>query len=402
MLSALCFGVMMMSSIECSMVQPEPKGYGSKFSISVPSNITVEAGLCVKVSCTFTYPPSTITEPYERVWFKGDPPNPFPEIEVIRLIYMLEPSERECSFILKDARKGRTDGEYGFMLKWGNNQHVFSETVHITVTGISSKPDMDIPPLTENQSDTLRCTAPGYCSGTTPTIKWKGKAVESFPYVIRQDVKETSNGAFIHESEFSLIFDSTYHNTVLTCMIVYMDDIITEQHVTLIVRYAPKIENGSKCSISEHLSTCVCISHGVPLPIITWPLGLTSQDYNMTTSVSDDTVTSTITTSAALLRGNDTVMCLSKNELGQASMTLTVNFTKRGEEDPLQGPGHCNLPWTLASLSVTLNGFLFLGLFLLVVAWKRSKAVTGKEESQTYSSLAKRDESVYDTISQRP
>ena len=37
--------------------------------------------------------------------------------------------------------------------------------------------------------------------------------------------------------------------------------------------------------------------------------------------------------------------------------------------DPLQGPGHCNLPWTLASLSVTLNGFLFLGLFLLVVAW---------------------------------
>ena len=95
---------------------------------------------------------------------------------------------------------------------------------------------------------------------------------------------------------------------------------------------APKIENGSKCSISEHLSTCVCISHGVPLPIITWPLGLTSQDYNMTTSVSDDTVTSTITTSAALLRGADTVMCLSKNELGQANMTLTVNFTKRGEE----------------------------------------------------------------------
>ena len=95
---------------------------------------------------------------------------------------------------------------------------------------------MDIPPLTENQSATLRCTAPGYCSGTTPAIKWKGKAVESFPYVIRQDVKETSNGAFIHESELSLIFDSTYHNTVLTCMIVYMDDIITEQHVTLIVK----------------------------------------------------------------------------------------------------------------------------------------------------------------------
>ena len=113
----------------------EPKGYGSNFSISVPSNITVEAGLSVEVPCSFTYPPSTITEPYERVWFKGDPSNPLFEMKVIRLIYMLEPSERECSFILKDARKGRTDGEYGFMLKWGNNQHVFSETVHITVNG---------------------------------------------------------------------------------------------------------------------------------------------------------------------------------------------------------------------------------------------------------------------------
>ena len=117
----------------------EPKGYGSNFSISVPSNITVEAGLSVEVPCTFTYPPSTITEPYERVWFKGDPSNPLFEIKVNRLTNMLltflKPSERECSFILKDARKGRTDGEYGFMLKWGNNQHVFSETVHITVTG---------------------------------------------------------------------------------------------------------------------------------------------------------------------------------------------------------------------------------------------------------------------------
>ena len=65
-------------------------------------------------------------------------------------------------------------------------------------------------------------------------MKWKGKAVESLG--LEQDSMEITHGFLIHESEFTRIFDSTYHNTVLTCMIVYMDDIITEQHVTLIVK----------------------------------------------------------------------------------------------------------------------------------------------------------------------
>ena len=103
-------------------------------------------------------------------------------------------------------------------------------------TGISSKPQMDIPPLTEKLSATLSCEMEHeYCSGPTPKIEWKGKAADNHPTLIGFGGL-SSTGVFSQRSFFSLIFDSTYHNTVLTCMIVYMDDIITEQHVTLIVK----------------------------------------------------------------------------------------------------------------------------------------------------------------------
>lgn len=94
----------------------------------------------------------------------------------------------------------------------------------------------------------------------------------------------------------------------------------------------PKIERGSKCCVYGQLLICVCISHGVPLPVISWPTTFTSQHHNITTSVVNDTVTSTITTSAALHNGTNTVLCLSINRLGQTSRSLMIDFAERGED----------------------------------------------------------------------
>lgn len=91
----------------------------------------------MRVPCKFTYPPNTVTEPYSRIWFKGDPSNPLFETHTIygALEVALENFERECSFILTDAREGPSDGEYRFKLEWGDKRHVFSEKVHVVVTG---------------------------------------------------------------------------------------------------------------------------------------------------------------------------------------------------------------------------------------------------------------------------
>lgn len=113
----------------------EPRGNGYEFSISVTRSISVEAGLCVRVPCKFTYPQNTVTEPYRRIWFKGDPLNPLFETHTIYHAEGLKNSERDCSFLLTDAREGKTDGDYRFKLEWGDKRHVFSETVHVTVTG---------------------------------------------------------------------------------------------------------------------------------------------------------------------------------------------------------------------------------------------------------------------------
>lgn len=92
---------------------------------------------------------------------------------------------------------------------------------------------MNIPSLIQNQEETLRCRSPGYCTGTPPSIQWKGRAVENVQ--VEQHTLTMSTEVSTHESEFTRKFDSTHHKTTLTCIIVYMNDIITEQHVTLIV-----------------------------------------------------------------------------------------------------------------------------------------------------------------------
>lgn len=92
---------------------------------------------------------------------------------------------------------------------------------------------MNIPSLIENHSATLSCNAPGFCPGTTPSIQWRGNAVEGqTPTQLRIEI---SNGDEVHESHLQFTPHFTHHKTTLTCTIVYLNDIITEQHVDLIV-----------------------------------------------------------------------------------------------------------------------------------------------------------------------
>lgn len=66
----------------------------------------------MRIGCSFTYPPNTVTEPYRRIWFKGDPINPVFETNAIKgVMGSLKSSERECTLSLNDARKGQTDGQ---------------------------------------------------------------------------------------------------------------------------------------------------------------------------------------------------------------------------------------------------------------------------------------------------
>ncbi|RXN12814.1 sialic acid-binding Ig-like lectin 6 [Labeo rohita] len=90
----------------------------------------------------------------------------------------------------------------------------------------------------------------------------------------------------------------------------------------------PQILNSSACSLQKVLLTCVCVSQGVPLPDIHWPLQSNADSNIVRTSDGHITVRSTYTMTVEDLTSISSPVCVSKNKLGQTKMTLPVNINK--------------------------------------------------------------------------
>ena len=89
-----------------------------------------------------------------------------------------------------------------------------------------------------------------------------------------------------------------------------------------------KILNGSGCVAQSTVLTCVCVSQGVPLPTIKWPLMENHNKYSVITTVSDHTVNSTIILTVKD-HSNTAVECVSSNENGEAKENLTIQTKER-------------------------------------------------------------------------
>ena len=77
--------------------------------------------------------------------------------------------------------------------------------------------------------------------------------------------------------------------------------------------------------------TCVCISQGVPLPTIKWPLMENHTEYSVTTSVSNHRVNSTITLPVTDHR-NTAVECVTSNGNGEVKENLIIQKDLSKEE----------------------------------------------------------------------
>ncbi|XP_067456277.1 sialic acid-binding Ig-like lectin 5 [Thunnus thynnus] len=112
------------------------------------------------------------------------------------------------------------------------------------------------------------------------------------------------------------------HSGRYICTVKHVDSTPTVC-VDVTVTWFAKILNGSGCVAQSTVLTCGCISQGVPLPTIKWPLMKNHNEYSVITTVSNHTVNSTIT--LTLKDHSDTaVECVSSNENGEAKEKLTV------------------------------------------------------------------------------
>ncbi|XP_076004692.1 sialic acid-binding Ig-like lectin 5 isoform X2 [Genypterus blacodes] len=95
----------------------------------------------------------------------------------------------------------------------------------------------------------------------------------------------------------------------------------------------PNILNVSVCVLRSELLTCVCISEGVPLPSITWPL---FENHTAITTEYSLTVNSTIIVPVKD-GSNATAECVSRNKFGGVKRNLNIIKDNLGQEDVLKG-----------------------------------------------------------------
>ncbi|XP_053289624.1 sialic acid-binding Ig-like lectin 14 isoform X2 [Pleuronectes platessa] len=227
----------------------------------VEGEITAEAGLCVVIPCSFTVPEDI--KVLHIVWFKcestegncGDGDmifnsNTFSDqvrSEFKGRVSLLESdvSKKNCSIIINDLKESDS-GEYKHRVEAlpVAGSGTFSQTANVSVQGLSQRPTVMIPPLTEGQLTTLTCTAPGLCSGSEPAFnwRWRGRGESDADLTGNITAIETENVTEFAKRRSSTLFFSPsaeHHGTNITCTVLFQGHVSTEETATLSVSYPP-------------------------------------------------------------------------------------------------------------------------------------------------------------------
>ncbi|XP_026225945.1 sialic acid-binding Ig-like lectin 5 [Anabas testudineus] len=156
-------------------------------------------------------------------------------------------------------------------------------------------------------------------------------SVDSFPASSMTWTKSGFNDSFNNNDEsqpltqggqaFLIIHNMTAdHSGQYICTAKHQIQTLTK-HTNVTVTSPPKILNGSGCMNQSQVLTCVCISQGVPLPTITWPL--LNIKYSVFTTVSQHTVNSSLTVPLTT-SSRTTIECVSSNKHGETKENLTI------------------------------------------------------------------------------
>ncbi|XP_035018914.2 sialic acid-binding Ig-like lectin 10 [Hippoglossus stenolepis] len=259
----------------------------------VEGEITAEAGLCVVIPCSFTVPAGIQVS--HIVWFKCEPTkdrcgdgdmifhtntdSDKVQSEFKGRVSLLESdvSQKNCSIIVNDLKESDS-GAYQLRVNTvpRGGSYTFPKITAVSVKGLSQRPTLMIPPLTEGQLTTLTCTAPGLCSGSEPTFtwRWRGRG-ESDAYLTGSitTFKTENVAAFAKRSSSTLSFSPSaeHHGTNITCTVIFKENVSTEETATLNVTYYKEVRTTQNANVSEGKTlNLTCSVEGFPPSLITW------------------------------------------------------------------------------------------------------------------------------------
>ncbi|XP_067366107.1 uncharacterized protein [Channa argus] len=338
----------------------------NNFCISlIEGKITAEAGLCVVIPCSFSTDPGFTSR--SIVWFRCEPSKPKctesnmifhtnknnqkVQSEFRERVSLLESkiSQKNCSIIINDLKESDS-GSYQLrvngLLSGKLDGFTFIPRATVSVKGLSQKPTVMIPPLTEGHQATLACTAPGLCSGSVPEITWTWRrAGVNDSHIIGNitDFKTENLTAVTQRHSSTLTFEplAEHHGTEVTCKVRFTGNMTTEETVTLNVSYVKEVKITGKTNLKEgETLNLTCSVESFPPSFVMWTK-LSEQNMQNRTeaNLQKDTEPQKQTGMAALSISNVTAdhsgqyICTAKhlnNTLKKQVTDVTVTYSLTG------------------------------------------------------------------------
>uniref|UniRef100_A0A3Q2VX57 Ig-like domain-containing protein n=1 Tax=Haplochromis burtoni TaxID=8153 RepID=A0A3Q2VX57_HAPBU len=197
-------------------------------------------------------------------------------------------------------------------------------------TGLSQKPRVKIPTLTEGQQATLTCVAPGLCSGSAPEITWTWRGAggtESYITGSSTSFRTKTLTAFTQRHISTLTFNSSaeHHNTNVTCKIRFTGEKITEGGSTLKVNYVKEVNitGGTNVKEGETLNL-TCSVESFPPSLIMW------SKLGSDITLHNDTGSATLSIINATTGHSGQYVCTAKhmNNTLQENINITVIYIR--------------------------------------------------------------------------
>ncbi|CAI9160987.1 unnamed protein product [Rangifer tarandus platyrhynchus] len=167
-----------------------------RYQLDVPTSVSVQEGLCVRVPCSFFYATDVFnaSSPVHGFWFReGADVNSDAPVATNKLdrevqgetqgqFHLLgDPRNNNCSLEIRDARKSDS-GSYIFRVERGNIKWSYtSEQFFLNVTALTHQPHVLSPGALEaGRPGNLTCSVPWACERATPPIfSWTSAAPSS-------------------------------------------------------------------------------------------------------------------------------------------------------------------------------------------------------------------------------
>uniref|UniRef100_A0A671Y5M8 Sialic acid-binding Ig-like lectin 5 n=1 Tax=Sparus aurata TaxID=8175 RepID=A0A671Y5M8_SPAAU len=184
------------------------------------------------------------------------------------------------------------------------------------------------------------------------------------------------------------------HSGRYICTAKHLETTVTV-FADVIVTSFPKILN-SECKIQAEVLTCVCISDGLPVPTIKWPLLRNYTDYTVINTFSNHTVNCTVTLTVKD-HSNTAAECVSSNANGEVKKHLTIQKVEpKPEPEERFEDLFKNVSWLQLILAFLVGVLLSAVICCLAIKCRRRKQKSSGKLDETLEMVTSQEDPLID------